>query len=310
MSPPTFLITGATGKQGGAAGRHLLRAGAQVRALVRDPSSQSAQALQALGASLSHGSFDDTDSLQAACVDITAVFLNVSPDLSQPGAELRHAENVVRAARTAGVSSIVYTSVCETGQHETFPDWDNWPADSFLRHYFLNKAAIEDLVRHAGFRHYTIFRPPVFMSNFLLPDAKFLLPELATAGVLRTALAPEKRTMLMAPDDIGRFVAEAMLNPEKYAGLERDIGGEALMMEQIATAFREVSGKNVISEFIPEPEAIVLSKTNVQVDVQRWMWERLDNFDPKVLEEWSGIRLTSLKEFLEANIDTVQVMIP
>lgn len=289
-----------------------------MRALVRDLSAPSAKALQALGATLSHGSFDDLISLQTACAGITAVFLNPSPSFSEPDTELRHAINVVHAARSAGVSSIIYSgvssiiysSVCETGNHENFPDWKNWPADSGFRGYFLSKAAVENLVRQAGFQQYTIFRPPLFMTNFILPGAKFYVPELVSSGVLRTALAPSKRTMLMAPEDIGRFVAEAMLNPGKYKNVEMDIGGETLTTEQMALAIREVSGKDVTSEFIPEEDLVTLAKPDSQIDMQSWFWERLDKFSPRDLEEWSGIRLTSFKDFLMANKEIVQSMIP
>ncbi|KAL9616132.1 MAG: hypothetical protein Q9160_008961 [Pyrenula sp. 1 TL-2023] len=287
---PTFLITAATGHQGGAATRHLLNSGARVRVLVRDPSSAAAQALQSLGATLARGSFDDPAALRTACAGITAVFLNSSPSFSEPGAELRHAENVLQAARAAGVASIVYNSVCEAGQHERFPDWENWPEESGLRRYFLSKAAIEDRVRRAGFQRYTIFRPPLFMTNFILPDAKFYMPDLVGSGVLKTALAPGKRAMLMAPDDIGRFVAEAMLNPTKFGGLEMDIGGEALTMEQMAKAFSEVSGREVTSEFIPEGEEVrSMGNTVGQVDVQRWFWERQDKFDPRFCRSGRGL---------------------
>ena len=41
-----ILVTGATGKQGGAAARHLIKNGWQVRALTRDPFKMSARALE------------------------------------------------------------------------------------------------------------------------------------------------------------------------------------------------------------------------------------------------------------------------
>jgi uncharacterized protein YbjT (DUF2867 family) len=49
-----ILVTGATGRQGGAVARHLLRAGFPVRALARTPSSPAANALRELGAAGVH----------------------------------------------------------------------------------------------------------------------------------------------------------------------------------------------------------------------------------------------------------------
>ncbi len=51
----TFVITGATGRQGSAVVRHLLKEGACVKALTRDPNSKRAQQLTALAAKLVTG---------------------------------------------------------------------------------------------------------------------------------------------------------------------------------------------------------------------------------------------------------------
>jgi uncharacterized protein YbjT (DUF2867 family) len=74
MSDKTFLVTGATGKQGGATARQLLKAGAKVRALTRKPDGKSAQALQAAGAEVVKGNLNDPASLDAAMKGIDGVF--------------------------------------------------------------------------------------------------------------------------------------------------------------------------------------------------------------------------------------------
>ncbi len=51
----SVLVTGATGKQGGALARLLLKKGHRVRALTRKPDSQAAQQLKRLGAELATG---------------------------------------------------------------------------------------------------------------------------------------------------------------------------------------------------------------------------------------------------------------
>ena len=55
MNSKAILVTGATGQQGGAVTRHLLRDGWEVRALVRDPDKDEAQALVKQGAELVQG---------------------------------------------------------------------------------------------------------------------------------------------------------------------------------------------------------------------------------------------------------------
>lgn len=69
-----MLVTGATGWQGGATARELLACGWRVRALVRDPSSGAAKALQTAGAELSLGDLEDKGSLERAVDGVYGVF--------------------------------------------------------------------------------------------------------------------------------------------------------------------------------------------------------------------------------------------
>ncbi|KAH8425990.1 uncharacterized protein LDX57_003729 [Aspergillus melleus] len=298
----SVLVTGATGKQGGATARHLLALGIEVHALVRTPNSAAALELQRLGATLIEGSFDDPDSLHRACANKTTVFLNVSPSFRNDGAEVRHATNVIHAARAAGtVTTLVYPSVCGIEHHESFPGWATWPADSVLKNYFLDKAAIEDLVRSSGFANWTILRPPSFMTNYLNPTASAFFPELTASHVFRTALAEGKRTMLISPDDIGRIAAAVIADPSRFAGRAIDIGAEALTAEEVAGALAEVSGREIRVEHIPEAEARELAKTSVQIDLQLWYWERQTLFDPRELQAELGVTFASFRDFLRAN---------
>ncbi|KAK1143051.1 hypothetical protein N8T08_007115 [Aspergillus melleus] len=300
--PPTILVTGATGQQGGATARHLLARGLRVHALVRTNSSAAALELHRRGAVLVKGNFDQPETLQSACQNATAVFLNVSPSFRGDGAELRQAANVVRAARASGtVTTLVYTSVCAIDQREEFPGWYDGTMSGIMKGYFESKAAIEDLVRSAGFMHWTILRPPVFMTNYLPPNVRGYFPELAGSRTLRTAMAPDKRTMLIDPNDIGHFAAAALVEPDRFSHRAVDIGSEALTAEQVASAISEVSGREVVVDLIPRDLAKRLALSNPQVDAQLWFWERQDRFVPRELEAEFGIRLTTFKEFLTAN---------
>jgi uncharacterized protein YbjT (DUF2867 family) len=61
--PAPVLVIGATGRQGGATARALRAAGVPVRALVRDPDTDAAKAVEALGAELVTGDLHDRDSV-------------------------------------------------------------------------------------------------------------------------------------------------------------------------------------------------------------------------------------------------------
>ena len=69
-----ILVTGATGRQGGAVYQHLQKKGFQLRALVRDPNSNQARQLMGNGQEVFQGSFDDPDSLMRAMDGVYGVF--------------------------------------------------------------------------------------------------------------------------------------------------------------------------------------------------------------------------------------------
>src|SRR5690349_15287683 len=101
--PLSVLVTGATGQQGGALARHLLHQGCRVLALTRRPGSASAKALEALGAELVPGDFEDSASLEKAARRADAVFAMATPFEAGIYAEVRHGLHLVDAARLAGV---------------------------------------------------------------------------------------------------------------------------------------------------------------------------------------------------------------
>ncbi|MEV5729632.1 MULTISPECIES: NmrA family NAD(P)-binding protein [Streptomyces] len=69
-----ILATGATGLQGGAVARELVRRGRPVAAPVRDPASQRARALADLGVELVRGDLDDESSLRSALEGFHGLF--------------------------------------------------------------------------------------------------------------------------------------------------------------------------------------------------------------------------------------------
>jgi len=82
--PATFLVTGATGQQGGGAARELLKAGAKVHALVRDPLKPAAKELEALGAVLFKGDYADIAAIERASAGVKGVFVRTTVALLPP----------------------------------------------------------------------------------------------------------------------------------------------------------------------------------------------------------------------------------
>ncbi|MEW1846617.1 NmrA family NAD(P)-binding protein, partial [Nonomuraea angiospora] len=209
--PAPVLVTGATGQQGGATARALLAAGVPVRALVRDPATDRAKAVEALGAELVTGDLHDRDSVIRAARGARAVFSVQMPAL-KAGAfdfagELTQAVNLVEGALAAGVPQFVHTSVSGAGQHTEAPGWaeGRWAS---MEPVLAAKAGAQDRVREAGFAHWTIIKPCFFMENFL-PSVAYLLPR-GVEGGLATVLKPGTRLSLVAVEDIGA-AAEAAI---------------------------------------------------------------------------------------------------
>lgn len=230
------LVTGATGKQGGAMARALRARGVPVRALVRDPHSKGAEALKALGANLVRGDLKDKDSLREACRGARAVFSIPPLDIDSVGtnAEQVMGSNLVEMARASGVPQFIHTSVA--GLRDFHPDALGWKDGRWDVHYWESKAHTERLVRQAGFTHWTLLRPAFFMENFKRPSALFAH---WTGDHLVTVLKPETRLALIAVQDIGEAGAAAVLDPEKFHRVELELAGDVLSMKQIARILGE-----------------------------------------------------------------------
>ena len=165
----SFLVTGATGNQGGHTASSLLSAGQHVHALVRDSSSVKAQELEKSGAKLFQGEFGAYDAIRKAVEGCQGVFLVLAPT-QDAEEEVRHAQNVLNAAVAAGVKQCVYSSVANAGKHEAFRSWS---PDTFRASYWTVKAAIQDAVKSAGFERWTILQPGFLMPNLVYPVSQF-----------------------------------------------------------------------------------------------------------------------------------------
>ncbi|MEV0106298.1 NmrA family NAD(P)-binding protein [Nocardia sp. NPDC050799] len=250
------LVTGATGMQGGAAIKALLRAGHPVTAFVRDPSSAPAQPLAAQGAAIATGNLEDPASLEAAATGHHAVFSVqlAGVDPADPGAEQRQARNIATAAKRAGVAQIIHTSVSATGWRKQHPDIEI--TDPVMKAYWDEKEAAEDVVRQAGFDHWTILKPAFYMDNYLLPSKlAFQFPELPQ-GKLVTSASPEAVLVLINADDFGAAVAAAVADPDTFHEAEIELAGDALTHTEIADTLTKATGREITAVFIsPEEQA-------------------------------------------------------
>jgi uncharacterized protein YbjT (DUF2867 family) len=248
------LVTGATGKQGGATARALLAAGVPVRALVRDPASDRARAVAALGAELVAGDLRDRDSVTRAARGARAVFSVQMPEMNGDAVdfdgELTQGVNLVEGALAAGVPQFVHTSV--SGADPRIPAWGDgrW---SSLEPVFAAKLGVEEHVRKAGFPRWTLLRPCFFMENFL-PAMAFLFPR-GVEGGLVSVLKPDTRLSLVAVQDIGAAAAAAFASPERFHEVELELAGDWLSMTEIAAVLSRALGTELTAPDMTVDEA-------------------------------------------------------
>ncbi|MEU5870918.1 NmrA family NAD(P)-binding protein [Glycomyces sp. NPDC047369] len=251
------LVTGATGKQGGATARSLLAADVPVRALVRDPGTERARELQALGAELVTGDLRDRDSIVRAAAGARAVFSIQMPAFTGDGfdfaGEVVQGVNLIEGALEAGVPQFVHTSVSGAGRHTEVPGWDEGRWD-YMAPTLGAKSAVQDRLREAGFPHWTLLKPAFFMENFL-PSMAFLFPRGLDGGLV-SVLHPHTRLSVVAVDDIGAAAAAAIADPGRFDSVELELGGDFLTMGEIAAVLSDALGRRLEAPDMDEREAL------------------------------------------------------
>ncbi|MEH2085337.1 NmrA/HSCARG family protein [Nostoc sp.] len=228
-----ILVTGATGNQGGAVARHLLKRGNfKVRAFVRDPNKPAAQALQQAGAELVTGDFSDRASVDRALEGAYGVF-SLQTFLKEGGleAEIRDGKSVADAASSAGIQHFVYSSVGSAERNTGIPHFDS-------------KFTVEEYVRSLGLP-YTIMRPVFFFYNYAS------MRPMVEQGTLSQPLSPETKLQQLSEEDYGAMVAEVFDRPAEFLNHEIEVASVEMTMPEIAAAFSLVLGKTVEYQQIP-----------------------------------------------------------
>lgn len=232
--PLNVLVTGATGKQGGALARLLLKRGHRMLAFVRSPESPAALELLQRGAELVAGDFDDPDSLEHAMRGVDAVFAMATP--FQGGGlegEVRHGRHLIDAAKLARVRHFLYSSVAGAAQNTGIPHFDT-------------KHVVEEHLRRSGLP-YTIVAPVFFMENFLGASYAQGLHE----GVLSLPLAPHQGLQMVSMADLAAFCTRVMEWPEELFGKRIEVASDEVTGEQAAALLSYVSGHKLHYEEMP-----------------------------------------------------------
>lgn len=299
LSP--VLVMGATGKQGGAVIRALLKAGRSVRAFVRNPTSPAAQALAAQGVDIVKGDFTDINSLDAALTGVDGVFsVQMGSHPGDPETEVLAGRALVEAAHRANVRIIVHSSVARAGDQEKFIGWNEGRWEPL---YWQNKAAVNEMVKTQGFRHWVILKPALIMENLVPPMVDLMYPSLAERGRFETAIEADTRNDWIAAQDIGAFAAAAFAEPERFHGHEIDLAAESLTFPEIATKINKVTGKSVSAITLSKEELLKKSPYG-ELIYKSEVWNNVEGYkvDLDAVRSW-GVPLTTLDQFIEQHHD-------
>ncbi|WP_318212275.1 MULTISPECIES: NAD(P)H-binding protein [unclassified Streptomyces] len=277
MEQPKILVTGATGRVGGAVVAQLHAAGVPVRALVRGEASFP-QGVQAI-----HGDLADPASLGAALEGVDAVFL-VWPFLSAEGAS-----DVIDAIGKRA-RRVVYLSSAGVGSER------ERPGEAITMFH----TELERLIEASGLE-WTALRPTGFASNTL-----GWAEEVRTTGVVRAPLARLARPLIHEADMAA--VAVQALTTDALLGARPLITGlELITQERQVALISEAIGRPVRFEEVALDEAIEQMKAagypaELVEAVLPAQVEMLGNPEP-VNDEVERITGTPAKSFREWAVD-------
>jgi uncharacterized protein YbjT (DUF2867 family) len=225
----TVVVTGATGKQGGAVARGLLKRGHKVRAVTRDPNSSQAKSLANAGATLVTASLEDTWAITKALEGASSLFAMTMPS---GGTDTETKKGVVAAdaAKAAGVH-LVFTSVGSANRQTGIPHFDS-------------KYEVEKHIDKIGARA-TILAPVSFMENL-----NFVKEQLANGGYA-SALPPTRALAQIAVADIGEVAVRVLEDPSRFTGRRFDLAGDELTGNDVLAILSRVTGRTLSYYQVP-----------------------------------------------------------
>lgn len=272
----TVLITGATGKQGGATARALAGKGFRLLAMTRKPEGDAAKAVaSATGAEIVEGDLNDAASLRNALKGVWGVFGVQNTWEAGVQGEEEQGKRLAALAREAGVQHYVYSSVGSAHRKTGIPHFDN-------------KYRVEEAVRAAGFPSYVIFRPVFFMENLLSPW--FL-----NGDVIYAAMRPNLALQMISVDDIGRYVARGFTNADKLNHREIDLAADELTLPDAVMHLSRGLGRNI--SFVEIPISEVRKNSEDFAIMLEWFDRVGYNVDIPSLEREFGIEGTRFVEW-------------
>ncbi|KAK8065677.1 transcription factor SEF1 [Apiospora hydei] len=246
-STQTILVTGATGKQGGALIDHLLASPRASRfdivAVTRDIQSSRAQKLS------SRGDLTNPDAIFEAAGPVWGVYsVQVNSD-----AEESQGKALIDAAILHGAKHFVYSSGDRGGPERSETNPTN------VKNFTANAGR----EKSAQGMTYTILRPVTFFEN--------LSGDIHGKGFARMwEQLGQKKLQFVATQDIGWFAAQSFLNPEKHRNRAVTLVGDELTQPEADVIFKKVMGTSMPMSPCPIASAVKMVLKDTVGDMFKW----------------------------------------
>lgn len=247
-----LAVFGATGQQGGSVIHHVLSDPElsqryKIRAITRDPNSESANQLKAK-VEVVQGDVTNRASLEKALTDVHTVFAVTTPTFGPSGLEVEYeaGKTIADVAIEKGVEYIIFSTLPSTNSISNGKYTKVNPFDA--------KAKIEQYIRGLGIKS-AFFSGGYFMQNF--QPGTFWYPQPAGDGtfILRRNNSPKTRLpWLDAVGDTGKFVAAILAEPDKYEGQIFCAAAAFYNWEEIVATMSKTSGKTILYEQVSPEE--------------------------------------------------------
>jgi uncharacterized protein YbjT (DUF2867 family) len=243
-----IAVVGATGAQGGGLVRAILAdpgGGFAARAITRDVTSDKAKALAAAGAEVVAADVDDEASLAAALRGAHgAFFVTFYWAHMKPEQELAEAGNMARAAKTAGVAHVIWSTLEDTRRLVPLSD-TRMPTlmGKYKVPHFDAKGEANALFEQAKV-------PTTYLyASFYWENLIFfgMGPKKGPDGTLAFTLPlDDKKLAGIASEDIGKCAYGIFKAGPEYIGRHIGIAGDQLTGAQMADAMSAALGQKVV----------------------------------------------------------------
>jgi uncharacterized protein YbjT (DUF2867 family) len=279
------VVAGATGALGSKICHELLRLGATVRALVRNPASDRSRSLAAAGVDLVRGDVGEPASLAAALAGATCV---VSTATCFP-----HTDDIAKVDRDGNLA-LVDAACAARLERFVFVSFKPVPLDFPLQRA---KRAVEQRLAQADLDS-IVLRPGKFMDVWFSSLCGFD-PSARRATLFGEGKAP---VSWIAAADVAAIAARAVTSRSPHTGTIELGGPEALSQSDVIAIYEEMTGAAWTIETLPVAELERMCAEGESETVRSLGALMLESHlgsttDPASFRQAFPVRLTTVREF-------------